>query len=249
MMQLKETPAAYEGRKCYELLAGRAAPCVDCANSTLTREAFRICRRAMHFASGSVLQRDTLVPWQGRTARFSIMTDLQHSQLENEDERKSMLHREEVINDIISLGIQESDPEEGVRKIIAKVGEILQAERVLIFEETSRDTVSATYEWHRDTTKSVMKDAQEIPRTRLQPLYDHFAHSRMLILNDTESFLQRLPSLPARAERCHEPRLRPSHAVGALHRLQRGHQPGFRGLCFGHLPLEFADKCRRHHAA
>lgn len=219
MMQLKETPAAYEGRKCYELLAGRAAPCVDCANSTLTREAFRICRRAMHFASGSVLQRDTLVPWQGRTARFSIMTDLQHSQLENEDERKSMLHREEVINDIISLGIQESDPEEGVRKIIAKVGEILQAERVLIFEETSRDTVSATYEWHRDTTKSVMKDAQEIPRTRLQPLYDHFAHSRMLILNDTESFLQRYPAF--------QPVLKGVTSLVSGHLTQSGRSIGF----------------------
>lgn len=219
MMQLPGTPEDYKGRKCYELLAGRAAPCADCASSTLARDAFRICRRAMRFTSGSVLQRDTLVPWKGRTARFSIMTDLQHSQLESEDERKSLLHREEVINDIISLGLQESDPEEGVRKIIAKVGDILQAERVLIFEETNRDTVSATYEWRRDTTKSIMKDAQEIPRTRIQPLYDHFAHSRMLILNDVDSFLQLHPGF--------QPVLHGVTSLVSGHLMQSGRSIGF----------------------
>ena len=63
MMHLPDTPDAYKGKKCYELLAGRAAPCADCANSILARDAFRTCRRAMRFTSGSVLQHDTLVPW------------------------------------------------------------------------------------------------------------------------------------------------------------------------------------------
>ena len=71
MMHLPDTPDAYKGKKCYELLAGRAAPCADCANSILARDAFRTCRHAMRFTSGSVLQRDTLVPWKGRTARLS----------------------------------------------------------------------------------------------------------------------------------------------------------------------------------
>lgn len=219
MMHLPDTPDAYKGKKCYELLAGRAAPCADCANSILARDAFRTCRRAMRFTSGSVLQRDTLVPWKGRTARLSITTDLQHGQMGNEQERNSLLRREEVINDIISLGIQESDPEEGIHKIIAKVGEILQAERVLIFEEGENDTVSATYEWRRDTTGSLMKDAQDIPRARLQPLYDHFAHSRMLILNDTDAFVQLHPGF--------QPVLRGITSLVSGHLMQSGRSIGF----------------------
>ena len=219
MMHLPDTPDSYKGKKCYELLAGRAAPCADCTNSILERDAFRTCRRAMRFTSGSVLQRDTLVPWNGRTARFSITTDLQHGQMGNEQERKSLLRREEVINDIISLGIQESDPEEGIHKIMAKVGEILQAERVLIFEEGAKDTVSATYEWRRDTAGSIMKDVQDIPRARIQPLYDHFAHSRMLILNDTDSFLQLHPGF--------QPVLHGITSLVSGHLMQSGRSIGF----------------------
>lgn len=219
MMHLPDTPDSYKGKKCYELLAGRAAPCADCTNSILERDAFRTCRRAMRFTSGSVLQRDTLVPWNGRTARFSITTDLQHGQMGNEQERKSLLRREEVINDIISLGIQESDPEEGIHKIMAKVGEILQAERFLIFEEGAKDTVSATYEWRRDTAGSIMKDVQDIPRARIQPLYDHFAHSRMLILNDTDSFLQLHPGF--------QPVLHGITSLVSGHLMQSGRSIGF----------------------
>ena len=219
MVHLPDTPDAYKGKKCYELLAGRAAPCADCANSILARDAFRTCRRAMRFTSGSVLQRDTLVPWKGRTARLSITTDLQHGQMGNEQERNSLLRREEVINDIISLGMQESDPEEGIHKIMAKVGEILQAERVLIFEEGENDTVSATYEWRRDTTGSLMKDAQDIPRARLQPLYDHFAHSRMLILNDTDAFVQLHPGF--------QPVLHGITSLVSGHLMQSGRSIGF----------------------
>ena len=219
MVHLPDTPDAYKGKKCYELLAGRAAPCADCTNSLLARDAFRICRRAMRFTSGSVLQRDTLVPWKGRTARLSITTDLQHGQMGNEQERNSLLRREEVINDIISLGMQESDPEEGIHKIMAKVGEILQAERVLIFEEGENDTVSATYEWRRDTTGSLMKDAQDIPRARLQPLYDHFAHSRMLILNDTDAFVQLHPGF--------QPVLHGITSLVSGHLMQSGRSIGF----------------------
>ena len=219
MVHLPDTPDAYKGKKCYELLAGRAAPCADCANSILARDAFRTCRHAMRFTSGSVLQRDTLVPWKGRTARLSITTDLQHGQMGNEQERNSLLLREEVINDIISLGMQESDPEEGIHKIMAKVGEILQAERVLIFEEGENDTVSATYEWRRDTTGSLMKDAQDIPRARLQPLYDHFAHSRMLILNDTDAFVQLHPGF--------QPVLHGITSLVSGHLMQSGRSIGF----------------------
>lgn len=98
-------------------------------------------------------------------------------------------------------------------------GEILQAERVLIFEEGAKDTVSATYEWRRDTTGSLMKDAQDIPRARLQPLYDHFAHSRMLILNDTDAFVQLHPGF--------QPVLRGITSLVSGHLMQSGRSIGF----------------------
>lgn len=190
MLKLPVSPDSYRGRKCYELLAGRAAPCTDCINHTLQRYHLHTWKRSAYFTSGTILQRDMLVPWKGKNARFSIMTNLQHYQKDLESEKNTLLRREEVINDIITIGIQEPDPEEGIRKMMARIGETLQAERFLIFEESGHGTVSSTYEWRRDTAESVMKDTQNVPIASLKPLYDHFEHNHMLILHEVEPFLQ-----------------------------------------------------------
>ena len=193
MLKLPVSPDSYRGRKCYELLAGRAAPCTDCINHTLQRYHLHTWKRSAYFTSGTILQRDMLVPWKGKNARFSIMTNLQHYQKDLESEKNTLLRREEVINDIITIGIQEPDPEEGIRKMMARIGETLQAERFLIFEESGHGTVSSTYEWRRDTAESVMKDTQNVPIASLKPLYDHFEHNHMLILHEVEPFLQLHP--------------------------------------------------------
>ena len=64
-----------------------------------------------------------------------------------------------------------------------------------------------------------MKDAQDIPRARLQPLYDHFAHSRMLILNDTDAFVQLHPGF--------QPVLRGIASLVSGHLMQSGRSIGF----------------------
>lgn len=126
---------------------------------------------------------------------------------------------EEVINDIITIGIQEPDPKEGIRKMMAKIGETLKAERFLIFEESGHGTVSSTYEWRRDTAESVMKDMQDIPIARIKPLYDHFAHNHMLILHEVEPFLQIHPGF--------QPVIQGLTSLVSGHLIQSGRSLGF----------------------
>lgn len=211
--------ASYRGRKCYEILAGNTSPCTDCNRHTLQRCTLHTQKRISYVAGGTVLQRNMLVPWKGRTAMLSVTTDLQHYQMNLESEKKNLVHREEVINDIITAGIQEPDPEEGIRKMIAKIGETLKAERFLIFEENGNGTVSSTYEWRRDTAESTMKDMQDIPISRIQPLYDHFEHNHMLILHEVEPFLQLHPGF--------HPMLQGLTSLVSGHLTQSGRSLGF----------------------
>ena len=219
MLKLPVSPDSYRDRKCYELLAGRAAPCTDCINHTLQRYHLHTWKRSAYFTSGTILQRDMLVPWKGKNARFSIMTNLQHYQKDLESEKNTLLRREEVINDIITIGIQEPDPEEGIRKMMARIGETLQAERFLIFEESGHGTVSSTYEWRRDTAESVMKDTQNVPIASLKPLYDHFEHNHMLILHEVEPFLQLHPDF--------QPMIQGLTSLVSGHLIQSGRSLGF----------------------
>lgn len=218
-LKLPLTPESYRGKKCYEVLAGSSAPCTDCANHTLQRSSLHTQKHLSYLAGGTVLQRDMLVPWKGRNAMLSITTDMHHYQMDLESEKKSLMRREEVINDIITIGIQEPDPKEGIRKMMAKIGETLKAERFLIFEESGHGTVSSTYEWRRDTAESVMKDMQDIPIARIKPLYDHFAHNHMLILHEVEPFLQIHPGF--------QPVIQGLTSLVSGHLIQSGRSLGF----------------------
>lgn len=220
MRQALNLPEDYslEGKKCYEVMTGSDAPCHDCTNHLLCRQEFYTWTHRFGTAGSMVLQHDTLVPWQGRNVRFSASVNL-HQYLDYETEKKNMLLREEVINDIIALGMKESNPEEGIRKMLAKIGETLQAERVLIFEERDGATVSGTYEWRRDTLPPLLADLQDIPRAQLEPLYEHFEHNHMLILNDTEPFLRHHPGF--------HPVLRNVRSLVSGHLLQSGRSLGF----------------------
>lgn len=186
-------PKSYRGKKCYELLSGNSSPCADCTMHTLKHGSLQTKEHISYLSGNTTLQRDMLVPWKGRNAMLSISTDLQHYQKDLESAKKDLVRREEILNDIITIGIQEPDPEEGIRKMIAKIGESLKAERFLIFEESGHGTVSSTYEWRRDTAESIMKDTQDVPIARIQALYDHFKHNPMLILHEIEPFLQLHP--------------------------------------------------------
>ena len=218
-LKLPLTPESYRGKKCYEVLAGSSAPCTDCANHTLQRSSLHTQKHLSYLAGGTVLQRDMLVPWKGRNAMLSITTDMHHYQMDLESEKKSLMRREEVINDIITIGIQEPDPKEGIRKMMAKIGETLKAERFLIFEESGHGTVSSTYEWRRDTAESVMKDMQDISIARIKPLYDHFAHNHMLILHEVEPFLQIHPGF--------QPVIQGLTSLVSGHLIQSGRSLGF----------------------
>ena len=103
--------------------------------------------------------------------------------------------------------------------MMARIGETLQAERFLIFEENGRGTVSSTYEWRRDTAESVMKDTQDVPIASLKPLYDHFEHNHMLILHEVEPFLQFHPGF--------QPMIQGLTSLISGHLVQSGHSLGF----------------------
>lgn len=207
-----------DGKKCYEVMMGSNAPCHACTNHLLCRQKIYTWTHSFSHRGSMVLQHDTLVPWQGRNVRFSASVDL-YQYLDYETEKKNMLLREEVINDIIALGMKERNPEEGIRKMLAKIGETLQAERVLIFEEHDGATVSGTYEWRRDALPSLLANLQDIPRAQLRPLYEHFEHNHMLILNDTAPFLQRHPGL--------HPMLHSVRSLVSGHLIQSGRSLGF----------------------
>ena len=49
--------------------------------------------------------------------------------------RNELIFREAAANDVIALGLREEDPNQGIRKMMAQIGQNMKADRFYIFEE------------------------------------------------------------------------------------------------------------------
>ncbi|WP_295715504.1 diguanylate cyclase domain-containing protein [uncultured Mitsuokella sp.] len=55
------------------------------------------------------------------------------------------------INDVINLAIREEDPDKGITHMLAKIGQILAAERIILMEEEEDGFhLRCSYDWHKD---------------------------------------------------------------------------------------------------
>lgn len=142
------------GRKCYEVLQGRSAPCEFCTNARLSDDAFLEWEYHNPFAGGTYLLRDTLVPWRGKLHRFEIANEVKASYATGEESSR-LLHNERFVNDAVSIALLERDPGVGIEKLIEKVGRGLEADHVYILEQDAAGHVDNSYEWHREGLTSI----------------------------------------------------------------------------------------------
>lgn len=187
----------YRGKKCYQMLEGHNAPCSYCHNALLRQDRFHSWTHRCIKNGQDLLLRDTLVPWRGRSLRFSLSINL--NQYVNMDiATNAQIYQEASINDIITVGMQEEDVNTGIRNMLAKLGRTLKAERCYIFEKNPDGTVSATYAWRRDGTEPHKGSLQNLPLKDFQPLYNAFNRDQIALLPSVADYKKQHPdfSLP-----------------------------------------------------
>lgn len=183
--------SSWAGKPCYEVLSNSTAPCADCINPQLRRGRFQLCMRRSHNTGLNLLMQAALIPWRGKDYRFTMALDIgpyiNHDAAEN-----YVLFREIMANDVIAIGMREANPETGLQKMLERIGQSLQAERVLVLEE-QENMVSATYEWHQDGLETMMPRTQHVPLKTLRPLYAAFDSNQLAIIEDATAFAKTHP--------------------------------------------------------
>lgn len=175
----------YAGRKCYELICGRSSPCDVCPQPFLRRD--RCYTQTFHnMNTGSdYLIQHTLITWHGKNGHFELATNL-GSYAEGNYRKKYMLFQEMAVNDALAAGITAPTPHEGIGCLLARVGKILEAEKVCIFEEQGDGTVKNTYEWCAPGIPPSQASMQHVPMELARPIYDRFGPDQIAIIDDVE---------------------------------------------------------------
>lgn len=185
--------APLEGRKCYEMMAGLSAPCMDCCHPRLSRS--RFTSRIFHnpVAGMDFLLRDILIPWHGKNCHFCTCLNLDEY-LTKDTRFNQMLFFEASVNDAICLGMYETDPVRGIRQMMSRIGRQLEADRIILAEEKG-DNVTFTYTWEADGILPLGEDFQPISRVELRHIFDHFSQGNSFTISDMAAYWQEHPNL------------------------------------------------------
>lgn len=105
----------------------------------------------------------------------------------------ALLGFEAWTNDVITMGLDEKDPSEGIQKTILKIAENLHSERFFIFEELDENSVSCTYEWARNGQVHLKDELQAVPKKDLAALYNIFKNHKVAVITDYDKFTQENP--------------------------------------------------------
>lgn len=178
----------YRGMKCYKFLYGRDSACETCDSPRLSRDCFTSTSQRNLLSGIDYITQSTLIPWRGKDYRFTMSINISEY-LKDNRANKEFLYNEIDANDAIRMAIEETDPEEGIRKMIERIAINLEAERFFIFEENDDGSVSCTYEWETDSSVSMKEDLQNVPRSVVAHLYDQFNKNEVILVPNTEKYL------------------------------------------------------------
>lgn len=198
-LRYRHLPADYQyaGQKCYRLFAGLSVPCTNCPKDKLRRDRFHF--RPFHSLQTSKDYHiwNTLISWNNRDYIFSDAIDV--GRMMAVRTANTLPEQADIsVNDITGVAIQEEDPSTGLMRMMEKLGLALDASHVLIMEEEPDGFhLSCTYEWHAHGAAPLQGKLEQIPLFEVQPFYDTFRQSPILLVDDPSVYWKRHPGMNA----------------------------------------------------
>lgn len=113
---------------------------------------------------------------------------------------EKVLYQELSVNDIIRAGMYELAPENGIRKMMNRLGDLLSADHVLLVEEDAT-LLRFSYSWDKRMAPSLAREIKPFPRDETRLVYERFIKNPVFLVEDAAEFCReadyapRLPNL------------------------------------------------------
>lgn len=191
-----EPDEEYTGRLCYDLFQGLDAPCPFCTNDCLTKERFYAWKHYNEKLKTYFSLKDKLIEIDGRDYRIEICVDITESEVQNQNLEQQLTIEETLVQCIHTLSENE-DMDMAIHSLLEIIGNFYQADRSFIFEyNQSADTISNTYEWHREGLESDLPKLQDLPAELVVKWKRDFADAEAYyVLPENEGKPEKFPDL------------------------------------------------------
>ncbi len=164
----------WKGRKCYEILQQKDAPCEFCTNHIINEDDFYEWTYYNPVINKTYLLKDKLVLIGNKLSRLEIATDIS-AVTSLEAELKEKLNDERLLSRCINTLHSGVDPNTSINNLLQILAEFHNADRSYIFE-LSNDGLSVdnTYEWCADGVLPQQDILQNLPCSDLAMWFTKF---------------------------------------------------------------------------
>lgn len=180
----------YQGKKCFEVLQGRNAPCPFCTNSQLQQGKFISWVHNNPVLNKRFLIKDSMIISQGRKYRIEIAID-------SDSETSGYMpyfhaRNETILNECLQQIFSTAYPEKAMEQLLFYIGKTFGCDRAYIFEIDGRHT-SNTYEWCAENVIPQKEVLQNVSLNGIDWWLDLFADNQVTVIEDLENIRSQYP--------------------------------------------------------
>lgn len=182
---------AYQGKRCYELLAGSQSPCAVCCDKKLESGYFLEEVRYNPVIKKRLAFKETVIEEDGKRYRFILAVDVGTEMSPNQ----ACESNDAIINEGLRISLSASTPEKSINVLLGYLGLIFNSDRVYIFEETDKGSFCNTYEWCASGVMPQKENLQDVPFDVLRLWYERFQAGKNIFIKDLEKIRETDPEV------------------------------------------------------
>ena len=180
-----------EGRKCYEVLQGKEAPCEFCTTHLLREGENYTWEFTNPLTNRHYLLKDRLIEWEGRNARMEIAFDTTESEKEKM-QLKYTMEADQMVTDCVRTLYQRSDIRIAIPQVLEKLVSFLSADRAYIIH-IREGLMYNDYEWCAKGIAPQKQALQAMPVGLIDRWIPFFEKKECVVIEDLEKLKDSAP--------------------------------------------------------
>lgn len=179
------------GKKCYQVLQGKSAPCEFCTTPCLIPGENYTWELTNPVSKRHYMLKDRLVQWEGRSARLEIAFDMTEAEEEKQN-LKSMLNTEQVIMECVRILYKEHDLNQSVPRVLEHLGNFLSSGRVYL-ARLRDDFLYSDFEWCAPGLSSRKAVLQAVPLSSISSWLPVFLRQECIVIENMDVMKEKYP--------------------------------------------------------
>lgn len=183
----------YKGKKCYEILQGKDAPCEFCQNCQNENNTYNVWEIDSEHLNRYYLLKDKNIQWNGDVARLTVAVDVTEKEIMTKEVQEKLDFEQNIVS-CTKMLLEESNYVKAIDNVLKMIGEFYGSDRAYLFElQNNKLYWTNTHEWCADGVIPQIDVLQQVPVEVAKRWISMFEQGKTVVIDDVEAIKEIAP--------------------------------------------------------